>query len=83
MTYRGHVENGVVVFDEPCDLPDGTPVLVYLVETPGQAAPADGQGDAIGPVEEPQSGVTDCHDDTSCQSSGKTDPAVEREENEG
>jgi len=28
MGYRGHVENGVVVFDQPVGLPEGTPVNV-------------------------------------------------------
>ena len=28
MSYRGHVENGVIVLDEPGALPDGTPVNV-------------------------------------------------------
>ncbi len=28
MSYRGHVENGVVVFDQPVALPDGTRVSV-------------------------------------------------------
>ncbi len=28
MTFRGHIQNGVVVFDQPVALPDGTPVAV-------------------------------------------------------
>jgi len=28
MTYKGHIENGVVVLDVPADLPDGTAVSV-------------------------------------------------------
>ncbi len=31
MTYRGHVENGLVVFDERVDLTDGTEVQVQPV----------------------------------------------------
>ena len=31
MSYRGHVENGVVVLDEPIALPEGAPVQVDLV----------------------------------------------------
>jgi hypothetical protein len=31
MTYRGHVQNGVVVLDEPATLPDGTSVQVQPV----------------------------------------------------
>jgi hypothetical protein len=28
MSFQGHVEKGVVIFDEPVPLPDGTPVLI-------------------------------------------------------
>ena len=31
MTYRGHVENGIVVLDEPVALPEGAPVQVDLL----------------------------------------------------
>ena len=31
MTYRGHVKNGVVIFDEPANLPEGTEVRVEQV----------------------------------------------------
>ncbi|HEO69994.1 MAG TPA: hypothetical protein ENN80_01935 [Candidatus Hydrogenedentes bacterium] len=31
MAYRGHVENGTVVLDEPIDIPHGTPVTVVTV----------------------------------------------------
>jgi hypothetical protein len=37
MAYQGHFENGVVVFDEPVDLPEGATVLV-------ERYPVDGQG---------------------------------------
>lgn len=34
MTFQGHIENGVAVFDEPVSLPDGLKVrIVPLVET--------------------------------------------------
>jgi len=43
MAYRGHIQNGVVVFDEPISLPDGTSVEVVLPlpagTEPQQAAP--------------------------------------------
>ena len=32
MTYKGHIENGVVVLDPPAKLPDGTEVDVALRE---------------------------------------------------
>lgn len=30
MAYRGHMKNGVAIFDEPVQLPDGTPVRVEV-----------------------------------------------------
>ncbi len=30
MTYKGHVENGAIVLDEPVDLPNGVPVQVEI-----------------------------------------------------
>jgi hypothetical protein len=39
MSLEGHVENGVVVFDQPVSLPDGTPVRVEVIP----AARSDGQ----------------------------------------
>jgi hypothetical protein len=30
MTYRGHIENGLVVLDLPAWLPDGTPVRIEV-----------------------------------------------------
>ena len=32
MTYRGHVENGAVVFDEAVVLPEGTTVRVDVLD---------------------------------------------------
>ena len=34
MTYRGHVENGVLVLDEPVTLPEGAKVEIALLESP-------------------------------------------------
>ena len=33
MTYKGHVQNGVILLDEPIELADGSPVLVLEVNT--------------------------------------------------
>ncbi len=33
MTFQGHIENGVAVFDEPVSLPDGMKVRIVLVDT--------------------------------------------------
>ena len=35
-TYRGIVKNGVIIFDEPNALPDGTEVIVDLIEGAGK-----------------------------------------------
>lgn len=40
MSLEGHIENGVVVFNEPVSLPDGTPVRVEVVP----AVSHEGQG---------------------------------------
>ena len=36
MIYRGHVKDGMVVFDESVELPDGTEVRVDIVEQPSR-----------------------------------------------
>jgi hypothetical protein len=36
MTYRGHIENGQVAFDEPAQLPEGTAVKVEVIEPQGR-----------------------------------------------
>ena len=33
MSFEGHIENGVVVFDQPVALPNGTPVRVEVVSS--------------------------------------------------
>ncbi len=33
MSFIGHVQNGLVVFDTPVSLPDGTPVKVEVVDS--------------------------------------------------
>jgi hypothetical protein len=38
MSVTGHVQNGVVVFDTPNALPDGTTVKVEAIETPPKPA---------------------------------------------
>ncbi len=37
MPYRGHVENGVVVLDDPVELREGAKVQVELLDTQGGA----------------------------------------------
>jgi hypothetical protein len=33
MIINGHIQNGVVILDEPADLPEGTPVRVEVMDT--------------------------------------------------
>jgi len=51
MTYRGHMENGVVVLDEPAALPEGTRVYVELAAQDVPEPPATTLHDALGPFE--------------------------------
>lgn len=37
MTYIGHIRNGVVVLDDPADLPEGTVVRVEPAAAPAEA----------------------------------------------
>lgn len=42
MSLDGHVENGVVVFNEPVALPNGTPVRVEILTDPKATRPQSG-----------------------------------------
>ena len=46
MTYRGHIENGVVVLDDLIDLPDGSRVQCELtaLDTPRSPEPNSNSG---------------------------------------
>ena len=44
MTYQGHFQNGVIVLDEPVNLPDGAKVRVELI-TDGAAGRKTGVGE--------------------------------------
>ena len=46
MTYRGPIRNGIVIFDQPADLPQGAEVEVRLVEH-SAGAPAGEQGPTL------------------------------------
>ena len=41
MTLHGQVREGVIVFDPPVTLPDGTEVQVQVMQTPPEAAGAE------------------------------------------
>ena len=51
MSFAGHVENGMVVFDHPVPLPNGTPVRVEVVDEraaqPTRPAPGLGKGSIL------------------------------------
>ncbi len=54
MSLTGHVQNGVVVFDTPNDLPEGTAVKVEAIEAPPDMAKRsllDRLGDVVGKVD--------------------------------
>jgi hypothetical protein len=40
MSLTGHIENGVVVFDRPVSLPEGTPVEISVCAPPQQSPKA-------------------------------------------
>jgi len=42
MTYRGMVKDGVIVLDDPAELPDGAEVNVTLVEVPPEVPEDEG-----------------------------------------
>ena len=48
MTYRGHVENGVVVLDEPASLPEGAKVRVELEAPERELTLAERLKDVVG-----------------------------------
>jgi uncharacterized lipoprotein YbaY len=48
MAHRGHVKNGVVVFDDQVSLPEGAEVRVELVRTDGEQAVLDGEQKTLG-----------------------------------
>jgi hypothetical protein len=48
MTYRGHIENGAVVLDEPAPLPDGVKVRVEPEESEGERTLAERLKDVVG-----------------------------------
>ena len=52
MVLRGHVQNGVVVFDPPVTIPDGTEVQVEFVAAKPRKTLAERLGGVIGAVED-------------------------------
>ena len=62
MTYRGHVENGVVVLDDPVELPEGAVVQVDLAEEEQIPTLAERLKDIIGIAEGLPSDLAENHD---------------------
>lgn len=63
MTYRGHVQNGVVVFDEPTPLPDGVRVHIEPAETEEEFPPlSERLKDAIGIIDDLPPDMAEQHD---------------------
>ena len=62
MVYQGHVENGVVVFDEPADLPDGTRVRIEPVKARTRRTLADRLRNVIGITEGLPADLAENHD---------------------
>jgi len=47
MTYRGHIRNGLVVLDEPADLPEGAEVRVELPVRAAYESKQDANGASL------------------------------------
>jgi len=62
MTYRGHVENGVVVLDDPVELPEGAVVQVDLAEEEAIPTLAERLKDVIGIVDGLPEDMAEQHD---------------------
>ena len=62
MIYRGHVKNGVVIFDEDAQLPDGTAVHVQPVEAASRKTLAERFQNVIGIVDDLPADMAQNHD---------------------
>jgi hypothetical protein len=62
MTYRGHVENGVVVLDEPAALAEGTEVAVEPIGAEVRPTLAERFKDVIGSVSDLPADMAEQHD---------------------
>jgi hypothetical protein len=63
MSYDGHIQNGVVVFDEPVSIPDGTPVRVEVAAARRPRTLAERFGRVIGAGVDLPSDLAAKHDD--------------------
>jgi hypothetical protein len=62
MTYRGHIKNGLVVFDERVALPEGAEVRVEPVPTQGRMTLAERFKDVIGCISDLPPDMAENHD---------------------
>ena len=62
MSFQGHIENGVVVFDEPTLLPEGAVVHVELAAAPARKTLAERFKNIIGTVHDLPADMADNHD---------------------
>jgi hypothetical protein len=62
MSFQGHIENGVVVFDEPAALPEGAVVRVELAGAPARKTLAERYKDIIATVHDLPEDMADNHD---------------------
>ena len=62
MAYLGHVENGVVVFDDPVSLPDGTKVRIEVVEAEQFPPLSERLKDVVGIVDDLPPDMAEQHD---------------------
>lgn len=62
MTYKGHVEKGVIVLDDPVPLPEGAVMQVEVLETGAQQTLAERLKDVIGIVKGMPSDMARNHD---------------------
>jgi hypothetical protein len=62
MTFRGHVENGLVVPDEAMALPDGVPVRIEPLSPPYSMTLAERFKDVIGCISDLPEDMADNHD---------------------
>jgi hypothetical protein len=62
MSFQGHIENGVVVFDEPVALPEGAVVRVELADAAERKTLAERFKNIIGTVHDLPADMADNHD---------------------
>jgi hypothetical protein len=62
MTFQGHIQNGVAVFDEPMTLPDGTKVQIVPAASPAPKSLAERFQNIIGAADDLPADLAENHD---------------------